>query len=554
MPPIQHKREAYWFYFVVSRVYDRWVNPLFWTARMRTEALELARLGPGMDVVDVGAGTGFATEGIVELADAERVTLLDQSPHQLAQARAKPELARCTVVRGDAEDLPFATDSADRYVSTGSIEYWPDPQRGIAEAYRVLRPGGIAMLAGPVLPAHPLARRLADAWMLFPEEDEYRAWFAAAGFTDIEVRRMAPDWFGGDFAVAIAGRKVTPGHSPVPLAPPEPPDAPLAALRRGLRRGSRVRPRRAGALAARAAPAPVRPLVLLWRFGRPHTLIGTTLSVLGVYVLVAVDVAEVGDRLGDLLATLVAAWSVNIFITGINQLTDVEIDRINKPFLPIAAGDLSPRAGRWIVAGSAALPIAMALTQGWIEIVAVLAGLVVGVAYSLPPLRLKRWPALAALSISGVRALVVNLGVALHFSDSLAGVLVVPAGVWVLTAFVAPFSAAIALLKDVPDIEGDRRYRIATYSVRLGGAVVLRAGLALLGVAYVGIAIAAPFLLDGWAAVFLAGSHLLVLAALIVAARRTDPADRAVFTGFYMFVWKLFFLEYVIVPLAWLMA
>jgi homogentisate phytyltransferase / homogentisate geranylgeranyltransferase len=298
----------------------------------------------------------------------------------------------------------------------------------------------------------------------------------------------------------------------------------------------------------------VRPFVLLWRFGRPHTLIGTTLSVLGVYVLVAVDVAEVGDRLGDLLATLVAAWSVNIFITGINQLTDVEIDRINKPFLPIAAGDLSPRAGRWIVAGSAALPIAMALTQGWIEIVAVLAGLVVGVAYSLPPLRLKRWPALAALSISGVRALVVNLGVALHFSDSLAGVLVVPAGVWVLTAFVAPFSAAIALLKDVPDIEGDRRYRIATYSVRLGGAVVLRAGLALLGVAYVGIAIAAPFLLDGWAAVFLAGSHLLVLAALIGAARRTDPADRAVFTGFYMFVWKLFFLEYVIVPLAWLMA
>ncbi len=191
----------------------------------------------------------------------------------------------------------------------------------------------------------------------------------------------------------------------------------------------------------------MRPLVLLWRFGRPHTLIGTTLSVLGVYVLVAVDVAEVGDRLGDLLATLVAAWSVNIFITGINQLTDVEIDRINKPFLPIAAGDLSPRAGRWIVAGSALLPIAMALTQGPIEIVAVLTGLGVGVAYSLPPLRLKRWPA-----------------------------------------------------------------------------------------------------------VFLAGSHLLVLAALLVAARRTDPADRAVFTGFYMFVWKLFFLEYVIVPLAWLMA
>lgn len=40
------------------------------------------------------------------------------------------------MAQGDAEDLPFATDSFDRYVSAGSIEYWPEPQRGIKEAYR----------------------------------------------------------------------------------------------------------------------------------------------------------------------------------------------------------------------------------------------------------------------------------------------------------------------------------------------------------------------------------------------------------------------------------
>ena len=298
----------------------------------------------------------------------------------------------------------------------------------------------------------------------------------------------------------------------------------------------------------------MRALVLLWRFGRPHTLIGTTVSVLAVYVLVAHEVAEVGDRPGDLLCTLIAAWSVNVFITGINQLEDVEIDRINKPFLPVAAGDLSLRAGRWIVAGSAVLPLALAVTQGLVEILAVVVSLLVGVAYSVPPLRLKRWPALAALSISGVRALVVNLGVAMHFGLTLGDTTHIPAGVWVLTVFVAPFSVAIALLKDVPDIEGDRAYRIATYSVRLGGAIVLRAGLALLGAAYLGIAAAAWFLLDGWAAVFLSATHLMALAALVVAARRTDPADRDVFTGFYMFVWRLFFLEYVMVPLAWALA
>jgi MPBQ/MSBQ methyltransferase len=217
VPPIQHKREAYWFYFVVSRVYDRWVNPLFWTPAMRAQALELARLGPGLDVVDVGAGTGFTTEGIVERADPARVTMLDQSPHQLAQARRKPALAACMIVEGDAEALPFATDGSDRYVSAGSIEYWPDPQRGIAEAYRVLRPGGVGLVIGPVRPAHPLARRLAEAWMLFPGEDEYRAWFAAAGFEDLEVRRLAPDWYtrtDGAFAVAIAGTKRAAGPSP----------------------------------------------------------------------------------------------------------------------------------------------------------------------------------------------------------------------------------------------------------------------------------------------------------------------------------------------------
>jgi homogentisate phytyltransferase/homogentisate geranylgeranyltransferase len=189
-----------------------------------------------------------------------------------------------------------------------------------------------------------------------------------------------------------------------------------------------------------------------------------------------------------------------------------------------------------------------------VEVAAVTAGLLVGVAYSVPPLRLKRWPALAALSISGVRAILVNLGVAAHFALSFTGDVRIPAGVWLLTAFVAPFSCAIALLKDVPDIEGDRAYRIATYSVRLGGAVVLRAGLALLAAAYLGIAVAAPLLLDGWAAAFLAASHVAALAALLIAARRTDPADRADFTGFYMLVWRLFFLEYVIVPLAWLPA
>ncbi len=229
---IQHKEEARWFYRVVSIGYDRWINPLFWTAAMRDHALTVAGLDdPQLDVVDVGAGTGFTTEGIVRTIDPARVTMVDQSPHQLAKARAKPSLSQVDKRLGDAEDLPLPTDGADRYVSAGSIEYWPDPQRAIAEAYRVVKPGGRATVVGPLRRTHPLARRLSDTWMLFPGEAEYRGWFTAAGFTDVEVAYVAPPWWrdGWDaYGLSIAGVKPAAGASPAAAAPPRAAERPPA--------------------------------------------------------------------------------------------------------------------------------------------------------------------------------------------------------------------------------------------------------------------------------------------------------------------------------------
>src|SRR5215216_3440596 len=87
---IQHKKEAYWFYRFVSPVYDRWVNPLFWTPELRSAALRLARLDDGaLRTLDVGAGTGFSTAGIVEQIEPKAVTMLDLSPDQLRRAHAK---------------------------------------------------------------------------------------------------------------------------------------------------------------------------------------------------------------------------------------------------------------------------------------------------------------------------------------------------------------------------------------------------------------------------------------------------------------------------------
>jgi homogentisate phytyltransferase/homogentisate geranylgeranyltransferase len=289
-------------------------------------------------------------------------------------------------------------------------------------------------------------------------------------------------------------------------------------------------------------------LGVLWRFSRPHTLVGTFISATGLY-LIAVHVLP-RSGLDHLFWVIVAGAGVNLAIVGVNQLTDVDIDRINKPHLPLAAGDLSREAAWGIVAVSAVVPVVLALTQGALETAAVLAALAVGAAYSLPPVRLKRFPVAASLCISGVRSAVVNLGVYGHFSLAFGGTLAIPGAVWALMLFVLPFSFAIAVLKDVPDMEGDRRFRIATFTVRLGPEWAARLGLGALALAYAGMIVAGPLLIDGVQPAVLAAGHAAALGLLLIWARRADPADPAAFSAFYMRVWGLFFLEYALVPAA----
>lgn len=109
----------------------------------------------------------------------------------------------------------------DRFCVSFSIEYWPDPQRGIKEAYRVLRLGGKACLIGPVYPTFWLSRFFADAWMLFPKEEEYIEWFEKAGFKNVQLKRIGPKWYRGVrrhgliMGCSVTGVKASSGDSPL---------------------------------------------------------------------------------------------------------------------------------------------------------------------------------------------------------------------------------------------------------------------------------------------------------------------------------------------------
>lgn len=289
----------------------------------------------------------------------------------------------------------------------------------------------------------------------------------------------------------------------------------------------------------------------LWRFSRPHAFLGTLVAILSLYLIAAARAGSIGTGLAALGIALVACLAAAVFIVGLNQYYDVEIDRINKPFLPLAAKDLSVRQARVILALCAVTPLALGASQGGYLFGTIAVSMIIGTAYSTPPVRLKRSPLYAAACIVVVRAFVINLGIFLHFDHVVGGPGTIPAAVWALVVLTLLFSLVIAVSKDIPDTEGDRRHGIMTLPRKLGARRVFQIGRAILTGAYL-LLITASFV--GWIAGvdgrILVVGHALLLAALWLRSRSVVPEDQRSITQYYLFLWRLFQLEYILFPAA----
>lgn len=291
--------------------------------------------------------------------------------------------------------------------------------------------------------------------------------------------------------------------------------------------------------------APARVLV---RFSRPHTIIATSLQVLMIW-LVVVAPRWPGLATSALLGlTLSACLALNLFVVGINQVVDVDIDRVNKPWLPVAAATLSGRAALRISLAAGLYAVVAAALAGPYLLATVVVIMVIGAAYSLPPLHLKRFPVAAALSIALARGLLANVGLALHYGHVYERP--VPIGLALLIGlFFFGFAVVIALYKDMPDAAGDRLYQIETFTTRLGAARVLGLGRLLLTLCY-----ALPIGLALWQlpqprALYLLLSHAALIAAFWAVSTRVDLSSPRSIGAFYQTLWTLFYVEFAVLGL-----
>ena len=316
------------------------------------------------------------------------------------------------------------------------------------------------------------------------------------------------------------------------------------------------------------------PWYSFWKFSRPHTIVGTTLSVLGLY-LIALAKSPAGfsiDQLTVVLGAWIACIGGNIYIVGLNQLEDIEIDQINKPHLPLAAGEFSQKQAQIIVAIAGGIAALFSVFQGPFLFATVGISLAIGTAYSLPPIRLKRFPFWAAICIFTVRGAIVNLGLFLHFQSILelasknhaffslpSSFLLLPSSfflpseVLALTLFVLVFTFAIAIFKDIPDMEGDRQYNITTFTIQLGKQSVFNLSRWVLTFCYLGMTISGALWLKDVNSIFLGITHIAALGLMWFWSLKVDLDDKAAIAQFYQFIWKLFFLEYLVFPAACLL-
>lgn len=164
--------------------------------------LAFAALRPGDVVVDLGSGAGFdCFLAAARVGPTGRVIGVDMTPEMVERARALARRDGVTNVEfrlGEIEALPVANGLADMVISNCVINLSPEKPRVFAEAFRVLRPGGVLMVSDLVL-RRPLPERVRASVEAYVGcisgaslREDYLTMIATAGFEQVQVLAEDP--------------------------------------------------------------------------------------------------------------------------------------------------------------------------------------------------------------------------------------------------------------------------------------------------------------------------------------------------------------------------
>jgi demethylmenaquinone methyltransferase/2-methoxy-6-polyprenyl-1,4-benzoquinol methylase len=129
----------------------------------RRQALARAGLRPGMQVVDVGMGTGLVSKEILRItAEPERLIGVDPSPGMMREA-SLPAGVVCRL--GRAEEIPVPAASADFVVMGYALRHIADFAAACTEFRRILKPGGTLLILEITRPQGRLSTALLRAYM-----------------------------------------------------------------------------------------------------------------------------------------------------------------------------------------------------------------------------------------------------------------------------------------------------------------------------------------------------------------------------------------------------
>lgn len=161
-----------------------------------TSLVSAAALKGTEHVLDLGCGAGHAALAVAP--HAADVTAIDVTPDMVAAASrlaADRGMANVTFRVADVAHLPYADAQFDVITSRVAAHHFSDPAQALAEAFRVLRPGGQMLLIDSVAPEDAALDTFLNCFELLRDASHVRDWrpsewlgmFQAAGFASGEV-------------------------------------------------------------------------------------------------------------------------------------------------------------------------------------------------------------------------------------------------------------------------------------------------------------------------------------------------------------------------------